>query len=414
MSARVSAVVGALCFACLSLVLTPQAAVAQQGSKDRTVNPKMGPPLQAAITAANNKQYDVALAKMKEADAEKKTSYEQFKIHETLAFIYSGQKKYAETAGAYEKMLETPQFLKPEQVQTFPKSIAQMYAGAQQYPKVIDYGKRWLTDHPGDTEMLALVGSAYYSTKDNKGCLQSFQSAVLAAEKAGAKPQEPWLRFTQTCASLVGDDASEGQAYEKLIRYYPKPEYWQIYLRKVSRNDPANVARFNWLRLMSDTDSFKNAEDYMTFAQQGIAEYGVACEAMRSLEEGFSKKVLGVDEKSKVRHQNTLAKAKEVAAADKARVQQLVAEAESDATGQKYVDVGMIQFGCQQYDQAIANLDKGIKKGGGKDPANAKLVLGIAQLKKGERDSARNTFKALSNDKVLGKIASTWTIRSYN
>ena len=60
-----------------------------------------------------------------------------------------------------------------------------------------------------------------------------------------------------------------------------------------------------------------------------------------------------------------------------------------------------------------AEKDKG-KKGGGKSPSNAKLVLGIAQLHKGDRESARSTFKSLSNDKALGKVASVWTLRSYN
>ena len=102
------------------------------------------------------------------------------------------------------------------------------------------------------------------------------------------------------------------------------------------------------------------------------------------------------------------------AAADKARISQLTSEAEGDATGQKYIDIGMIQFGCQQYDQALSNLDKGIKKGGGKAPTNAKLVYGITQFQKGDREGARNTFKSLSNDKVLGKVASTWILRTYN
>ena len=216
----------------------------------------------------------------------------------------------------------------------------------------------------------------------------------------------------QTCANTSGDEASETQSLEKLLRYYPKPEYWQPYLRKVSRNERADAATFNWLRLMSETDSLKDTDDYMQFAQRGITEFGVACEAVRVLEDGYNKKVLGNDEKSKARYQLTLTKAKEAAAADKARVAQLTSEAEADATGQKYIDVGMIHFGCQQYDQAVANLDKGIKKGGGKDPASAKLSYGIAQFKKGDKEGARSTFKSLTSDKVIGKVAGVWMLRT--
>jgi tetratricopeptide (TPR) repeat protein len=413
MSARVPAIVCSLSFACLSAAFTllPQQAYAQQ-QKDHTVNLKMGPLLKAATTAAQNKQYDVALAKVKEAEAEKKTSFEQFKIYETLAFIYYGQKKYAEAANAYEKQMETPQFLMPEQLQSIPKTIAQMYAAAGQHAKVIEYGKRWLQDKPNDAEMLSLVGQSYYSTKDNKACQQSFSAAVSAAEKAGSRPQEPWLRYTQVCANAVGDESAETQAYEKLVRYYPKAEYWQAYLRRASRNERDDIATFNWLRLMSDTGSLKSSDDYMQYAQLAITDYGVPCEAVRALEDGFKKNILGVEERAKARQQNTLVRAKEAVQADKARLSQLASEAEGDATGQKYVELGMIYFGCEQNDQAIANLDKGLKKGGGKQPANAKLALGIAQLRKGDRESARSTFKSLSADKSLGKVAGVWLLRT--
>lgn len=418
MSARVSATKISAVAAALSLAVLGATAIVSQPAfaqaKDRTVNAKMGPILQAALTAAKNKQYDAALAKVKEAEAEKKTPYEQFKINETLAFIYSGQKKYVETAATYEKMVEASQFLTPEQQQSYPKIIAQMYAAGGQNAKAIEFGKKWLADKPNDAEMLALVGQAQYTTKDTKSCQQSFSQAISATEKNGGRPQEPWLRYQQTCASANGDEATETQTYEKLVRYYPKAEYWQAYIRRAARNERDDVASYNWLRLMSETGSLKNADDYMEYAQRSITDFGVSCDAVSTLEEGFKKNILGTDEKTKARQQNTLTKAKEAVAADKARIATLASEAEADATGQKYVDLGMIHYGCGQNDQAIANLEKGIKKGGGKSPSNAKLVLGIAQLHKGDRESARSTFKALSNDKALGKVASVWTLRSYN
>ena len=413
MSARVSALVVSFSLAIGFVGLLGTACAADKKEQPK-VSEKVGKPLTAALDAAKNKQFDVALAKTKEAEAEKKTPFEQFKINETLAFIYGSQKKYTELATTYEKMLEAPQFLTPEQLQSYPKSIAQLYASTQQNAKAIEYAKKLLQEKPNDTEMLAMLGQIYYNTKDNKGCLQTFSNAIAVAEKAGGKPAEAWLQFARTCANSVGDDNAETQAYEKLVRFYPKPDYWQAYLRRTSKEDRSSIASFNWLRLMGDTGALKQADDYMTYAQQAIAEFGVPCEAVRVLEDGFNKKVLGVDEKVKARHTNTLVKAKEAAQSDKARLSQLTSEAESDATGQKNVDAGMIYFGCGQYDQAIAQLDKGIKKGGAKEIANAKLALGIAQLRKGERDVARATFKSVASDQVLGKVAAAWTVRSYN
>src|SRR5689334_10103097 len=97
------------------------------------VSEKVGKPLAAALDAVKGKQLDTALAKAKEADAiGQKTPFEQFKVNETLAYIYTQQKKYAEAAAIYEKMLAAPQFLTPEQVQSYPKAIVQFYANANQ------------------------------------------------------------------------------------------------------------------------------------------------------------------------------------------------------------------------------------------------------------------------------------------
>jgi uncharacterized protein HemY len=181
----------------------------------------------------------------------------------------------------------------------------------------------------------------------------------------------------------------------------------------MSRGSP-DLPGFHWSRLSNEVGVLKDAEEYSNFAQQAMLVYGTPAEALRVVEEGFKKQVLGSDPKTKVRHQILLTKAKEAAQADKARWPQMATEAEQDPTGVKSEAMGLSYFGAEQWDQAISYLEKAVKKGGLKDTANVKLTLGIAQLKKGQRDAARTEFKAVSADPVLGKVASAWTIRSFN
>ncbi len=61
-------------------------------------------------------------------------------------------------------------------------------------------------------------------------------------------------------------------------------------------------------------------------------------------------------------------------------------------------------------DKAIAALEKGIAKGGVTDADEAQISLGIAYLKKGQKEQAREAFK-----KAQGKwkdLAELWTIRT--
>ena len=416
MSSKITALALGCCLTLggLTISLSPTAAYAQQ--KDaKALNIKVGTPLKAALDALKNKQYDTALAKVKEAEAEKKTAYEQFKINETLAAIYYGQKKYAELAGVYEKMLETPQFL-GEQSPVNAKAVAQMYAAAQQRSldnKVIEYSKRWLQDKPNDGDVLALLGQTYYSVKEYKACKDTMLTAISNIEKNGGKPAANALDMARSCSDSMGDATTAAQILEKLCRYYPEPKYWQPYIRSQSRG-ASDLASFHWSRLMNDVGVLKDHDDFSNYAQQAMLQYGSPSEGLRVVDEGFKKNILGADAKLKVRDQKLMDNAKAAAQAEKSGRAQLEAEADKDPTGEKNVAVGMSYFGDNQYDQAISELEKGLKKGGLKEPGNAKLTLGVAQLKKHQVDAARATFKSLTNDPQLGKVAAAWILRSYN
>jgi tetratricopeptide (TPR) repeat protein len=412
MSARISAAVIGACLVVGSAVaaFAPRCALAQQ-QQSRALNEKVGTPLQAATTAARNKQFDVALAKAKEAEGQAKTPYEQFKVNETFAFIYGSQRRYAELAGAYEKMLATPQFVDQSKINT--KAVAQTYSAAKQHAKAVEYAKRWLQDRPNDAETMHLLGQSYYLMGDQRSCKDTMAGAIAAVEKSGSRPDKNWLDLVRSCADAQGDTATATQSLEKLVRYYPSPQVWHPYISNASRNS-SDLAEFHWMRLRSEVGALREADDCSLYAQEAMITYGSPGESARVVEECFKNGILGTEDRSKARHDNLRARAKEAAAADKARIAALAAEAEKDPTGEKSIALGLAHFGAENYDQAITHLEQGIKKGGAKDLAHAKLTLGVAQLRKGQRDSARATFRSLGNDDSIGKIASAWMLRSYN
>lgn len=393
---------------CVAIAMPPLA------SAQSAVSAEVGATLEAAVAAVRRKQFDAALAKVKEAQAKKQSAYDQFKIDEILLSIYSGQGKYAEQAAAYERLLASSQYLSEAQRRSYPKLAIQSYVHAGQHGKVIELGARWLEDQPDDVQMLTWVGRAYYGAKNYKLCQKTFASAVAIAEKSNGRPAEDSLDIARYCADEAGDTAAETWAYEKLVRYHPNADRWYEYLRRASSEDRDDVATYNWLRLMHDTGALRRAADYMEYGERAISEFGTPCEAQRVLEDGFSKKVLGIDAKLTAREEKRLRIAKEAVQSDATKISALAAEAEKDATGQRQIELGMIHFGCARYGEAIAALTKGLNKGGLTDAAHARLVLGIAQLRSGKRDEARATFKQLSSDKRLGKVASAWILRSYS
>jgi tetratricopeptide (TPR) repeat protein len=118
------------------------------------------------------------------------------------------------------------------------------------------------------------------------------------------------------------------------------------------------------------------------------------------------------DQRSKDRAQRLLETAKKRAASDQAGLAKLEKEADASTTGEKNVAVGRAYLGYEQYDKAADQLSKGLEKGGVKNETDARLMLGIAQLKAGHKDDASKTFKTVKGDAALERLANLWNLRA--
>ncbi|HWE22828.1 MAG TPA: hypothetical protein VG496_02695, partial [Myxococcales bacterium] len=163
-------------------------------------------------------------------------------------------------------------------------------------------------------------------------------------------------------------------------------------------------------RLMSEVDVLKNPDDYTEMAQLAL-EAGSPGEAQRVLEKGFAKGVFA-DQRSKDRNQRLLESAKKSAAADQQTLAKVEKEADAAPNGMKSVGLGLAYLGYGQYDKATDAISRGLAKGGVKDEAQARLLLGIAQLKAGHKDDATKSFHAVKGDPSLERLANLWTLHA--
>jgi hypothetical protein len=129
------------------------------------------------------------------------------------------------------------------------------------------------------------------------------------------------------------------------------------------------------------------------------------------LEKAQAKSVF-TDQRSKDRAQRLLESAKKRATADQAGLPKLEKEADAASAGDKNLAVGRAYLGYAQYDKAADQLSKGLSKGGIKNEADARLTLGIAQLKGSHKDDALKTFKAVKGDPALERLANLWGLHA--
>jgi tetratricopeptide (TPR) repeat protein len=387
--------------------------VAADKKEENKVSKDLAKPLKAAQDALQAKKYPDALAKLKEAESNpKKTPYDEHVINVLAGSAYARTNDYQSAEKAFEAQANDG-FTEQSELPRIIKATAQINYQLKNYDKAIEFGNRAIKGGYGDEEVNVIVGQSYYLKGDYKGTLKFFEPIVESDIKAGRTPKDQSLQLIMSSCVKTDDSACTTKALEKLVTYYPKPDYWKDLLYTLQQDRTQTQSDKNTLqlyRLMSEVDVLARADDYTEMAQLAM-EQGSPGEAQHILEKGFQKGVFG-DQRTKDKNQRLLDQAKKAAAADEASLPKIEKDADAAPTGDKDVGVGLAYLGYLQYDKATDLLTKGLTKGGVKSEAEARLLLGIAQLKGGHKDDAVKSFHAVKGDPTLERLANLWSLHA--
>jgi len=392
-------------------LLAAAGASAENAAPKQTNSAKLAKPLKEAHDDLNAKKFPEAIAKLKEADGTAgKTAFDQHLINDMLAYAYLKTNDYADAAKAWEAEVDDGFTTGPE-LQQKVRGLSEVHYQLKNYDKAIEYGQRALKGGYGDDHIRTIVGQAYYLKGDWKGTLRFEDEYVTSTIKAGGTPgAEPLQLILSACVKLE-DSACQTKALERLVTYYPKPEYWSnllLTLLKETANSDANTLEV--YRLMWDTDVLKSADDYTEMAQLAM-DAGTPGEAQRVLQRAFERNLF-TDQRSKDKNQRLLEKAKQAAASDQATLEKTAKEAETATTGGKNAGMGVAYLTYGQYDKAVDQFTKAIAKGGLRNPASTQLQLGVALLRAGHKEEAIKAFKAVKGDPVLERLGQLWAIHA--
>lgn len=411
---KVPTVILALQLMLAGLVATaPVAQAADKPAATGKLSPKVLKPLKEALDLANAQKYPEADAKLTEADAVSgKTPFDQFQIDELQGFVALKQGKYQEAATDYERGLESG-FLPPEQVNDRLRLLAQLWLQTQprDLKKSGEYGTRWLqATGSKDPMMLGLVGQTSYFSDNFGDAARYMQEAVAGAVAAGQKPEENWLLILQSSNAKLKNNQGALDATVELLRYYPRKEHWETVTSALLKQAGTNDNQiFQVFRLMYAADVMDGADEF-TEAANVANRAGYPGEALEFLERGYSSKVLETSG-DKARSQQLLDETKQRAAADQKSLPQFEKEAMAAKQGEADVKLGEAYLSYDQSAKAIEAIQRGIAKGGVKNPDDAQLSLGRAYLAAGNVPEATKAFEQVKTqpDQL---IASLWAIQA--
>jgi tetratricopeptide (TPR) repeat protein len=393
----------------LSLFAMPLTTVAVLSADQPTVSNKLAKPLKAAQDAMAAKNYDEAMAKIKEAQAvPEKTPYDNWVINTFLLKVYAAKQDMASEVPVIENLAQS-QYTTPDQKKIYLKSVAQYYYQTKDYNKALETANEAVKAGAADNDVMGLIARSQYLTGKYKEAAATMQDIVGKQEK----PDEDSLKLLWQFCDKAGDKAGAAKAVEKLVAYYPKPEYWANALASLANADTKDShLQLNVYRLMSDVGVLKRGIDYSDMAELSL-DQGYPGETQTVLQKAFSENVF-TEQRDKDRYQHLLDGAKQRAASDLASLPKQEQDASAAPQGDKLVQVGAAYLSYGQNDKAISDIQKGIAKGSLKYPDEANLLLGIAQLRSHNAAEAQRSFEKVSSSSNPGyaRLGKLWALHA--
>ena len=395
----------------LALILGMAVAGGVARAEEPQVSKAVAKSLKAANDALQAKNYDEVIAKTREAQAiTPRTAYDDYIIHYLQMPAFAAKNNYTETASAIEAIIDSqylPAAMKPQLLRTLMTIDYQN----KDYDKAITYGQRALAAGDLNADTPLIIAQAYYLTNKFKEALAGMEAIVAKDEQAGRKPAEKSLNLVWSCALKLKDDAAAARAVEKLILFYPKPDYWRNAMAGVLANK-TNDDRLLLMtyRLMAQVGILSRGADFTEMAQIAL-DQGNPGEAQTVLEQAFAKN-LYTDPHDKERSQRLLDKIKRSAAADRAALPKAEKDAAASNAGDGLVQVGAAYLGFGQPDKALAAISAGIAKGNLKFADESYMLLGIAYERNKNTAEAVKAFNRATNDPKYARIAKLWALEA--
>ena len=365
--------------------------------------------LTEAKDLAAGKRWAAAWAALEKAESVPDASpFSRYKIDEYKAYVLTQQHKDAEAGALYEQLAKSESASADGRIDHL-KKAAQLYQRAKQYEKSVRAAETGLEKQPNDPALLELAGQSKYLAGDFRGAAARIAQLVAATERKGGQPQEASLKILLDSYYQLKDRQQIAQTWETLLRHYPKPEYWRNVLQLRSAQPHSRQVDFYYLALKFDVGMLEDPADYETLAL-GAIDLGLPEDAVRVLETGFGKGVLAGGQEPRFRRM--LAYAQTETAKSTAGMKDLAQQAQRASSGQLDAAIGRIYLSQRMYDQAIAALRKGLQKGGIEQSDRMRIDLGVAYLKSGEAQQARETFAAVKAGSEWRGLADLWSLRA--
>jgi hypothetical protein len=386
------------------------AVVTSPAAAQEALRPAVGKPLASArsLLAAHN--YAKAMAAVRAADAVPgKTPHETLIIEQMRAAIAQASGDTATAATAYQQLLNSGQVPPAEAVKLMQAEVSIAFK-QKNYPQVVYWADRYLKAGGGDPAMRTYLIQGYF-LQGNYAQAAKLQAAQIQAETRGGKPPvEAQLQLLYACQTHLNDKAGQLATIKQLVAYYPKPDYWLNVIDNV-RTKPGFPDRLllDVYRLEFSLGLVNKPDDAMDMAELAV-QAKLPGEAKDVVDKSFAGGLLGTGPQAP-RQERLKALVEKTYDADKKALGQEDVAAASDHDGNALFALGETYCSYGMFDKGLPMMEEGIRKDDLRHPDDAKLHLGLAYWKAGQKAKALAELKSVGGTDGAADLAQLWILR---
>ncbi|MDP3492214.1 MAG: hypothetical protein Q8R82_03805 [Hyphomonadaceae bacterium] len=367
-------------------------------------------PLNDAQKAIVAKDWATAKTKLDAASAQAKTPNDQVALNQLRIVMQSETKDNAGLAASLESLLASG-LITPEQTKQYRGVLAKAYGDAGDTAKSLAAFRVYIDAYGGTAEQYLALSADAAKTKDWPNTVTYAKKSVDSAKAAGAKPTDTAYLLQMRAHKETNDMTAYYAVEEALVADYPKEDYWKELIAYRTQDAPnyGGAARLDLFRAMQAAGITLTVNEKRTAIQEALKR-GLPAEALALAEPAIASGELG----SAPEDQDYVKKAKAAIASDKAGLEKEAADALKKGNAISIANIGEAMMSYGDNAKAIEMISKGIEIGIA-DPADldiAKLHLGIAQYRSGQKEEARTTWSTIKADNGAAALAQNWTLIS--
>lgn len=355
------------------------------------------------------KKFDEVQANVVAAEAfPNRTPYENYIIDRMKLAIGSATNNDKMAIAALEAVIASGKLDKKDQTD-FMQALANYYYNGKDYPKAIEWFKRYQKEAPEPAKVQRALSRALYLSNDFAGAKAELDKIVATAEAAGKPADLEDLRVLASTNAKLKDMTSYAGTLERMVAAYPTDEYWTDLLRRIPSKPGFRVGlMLDVYRLELAALKAMEEDEYTEMAEIALLG-GFFTEAKQAMDAGYAAGVLGKGGNA-AKHKALRDKVTKNAADDAKTIEAGDKSAQAAKTGQPMVNLGYAYVTMGQFDKGIDLIEKGIAKGGLKNADDAKLKLGVALVKAGRKPDAIKVFEGLKGNDGIGDLGRYWII----